>query len=152
MELILLEKVENLGGLGDMVNVKSGYGRNYLIPQGKAKPATPENIAELEARREELERVETEALTRAENRKAQLDGVVLEIPAAAGLEGKLFGSIGTVDIAEALMAKGIEIERKEVRMPHGPIRVVGEHGIDIHLHTDINVPIKVNVVETEEQV
>lgn len=152
MELILLEKVENLGGLGDMVNVKSGYGRNYLIPQGKAKPATPENIAELEARREELERVETEALTRAENRKAQLDGVVLEIPAAAGLEGKLFGSIGTVDIAEALMAKGIEIERKEVRMPHGPIRVVGEHNIDIHLHTDINVPIKVNVVETEEQV
>ncbi len=152
MELILLEKVENLGGLGDMVNVKSGYGRNYLIPQGKAKPATPENIAELEARREVLERVETEALTRAENRKAQLDGVVLEIPAAAGLEGKLFGSIGTVDIAEALMAKGIEIERKEVRMPHGPIRVVGEHNIDIHLHTDINVPIKVNVVETEEQV
>ncbi|MEE8119121.1 MAG: 50S ribosomal protein L9, partial [Gammaproteobacteria bacterium] len=137
---------------GDMVNVKSGYGRNYLIPQGKAKPATPENIAELEARREVLERVETEALTRAENRKAQLDGVVLEIPAAAGLEGKLFGSIGTVDIAEALMAKGIEIERKEVRMPHGPIRVVGEHNIDIHLHTDINVPIKVNVVETEEQV
>ncbi len=151
MELILLEKVENLGVLGDVVKVKSGYGRNFLIPQGKAKPATPANIAELEARREELERVEKEALSKAEARKALLEGVELEISASAGAEGKLFGSVGTVDIAEALVAKGLDIERKEIRMPNGPIRVVGEHDIDIHLHTDINVPLKVTVIATEEQ-
>lgn len=149
MEVILLSKVENLGNLGDKVKVKSGFGRNYLIPQGKAKPATAANMAEFEKHRAELEKQAAEMFTTAEGRKGQLEGKVITINAKAGQEGKLFGSVGTVDIAETLTNAGIKVERKEVRMPQGPIRVAGEHKVDIHLHTDVNVQITVNVVAEE---
>lgn len=149
MDVILLKKVDNLGGLGDRVKVRSGYGRNFLIPQGLAKPATPENIAEFEARRAELEKEAAEALAAAEARKEKLDGLAVTITAKSGGEGKLFGSIGTVDIAEAVTAAGQELERKEVRMPAGPIRMAGEHDVEVHLHTDVNATIKVVVVGEE---
>ena len=151
MEVILLEKVENLGNIGDQVNVKAGYGRNFLLPKGKATLATPENIEIFEKRRVELEAKQAEELGAANERAAKLEGMVLEITANAGEEGKLFGSIGTVDIAEAATAAGTEIERSEVRLPDGPLRVTGEHAVEIHLHTDINATITVKVVgETGE--
>jgi len=146
MEVILLEQVENLGNIGDQVNVKSGYGRNFLVPKGKATLATPENIEIFKARRAELEAKQAEELGDAKSRAEKLEGLVLEISANAGEEGKLFGSIGTVDIAEASTAAGNVIERSEVRLPDGPLRVIGEHDVEIHLHTDINVTIKINVV------
>jgi len=146
MEVILLQKVENLGDLGDKVKVRSGYGRNYLLPKGKAKRATPENIAEFEARRAELERVAAEALAAAQSRKAQLEGLEVTIPAKAGDEGRLFGSIGTADIAEAVTKAGVAIERQEVRMPEGPIRAIGEYEITLHLHTDVDGSVRVVVV------
>lgn len=149
MEVILLQKVENLGSLGDKVKVRAGYGRNYLIPQGKAKPATAKNLEEFEKRRAELEAQATEQLGVAQQRKTELEGKVVTIRAKAGQEGKLFGSVGTVDIAEAVTAAGVKLERKEVRMPQGPIRVAGEHKVEIHLHTDVNVEITVNVVAEE---
>jgi ribosomal protein L9 len=145
MEVILLAKVENLGNLGDKVKVRPGYGRNYLIPQGKATPATPENIKLFEERRAELERAAAEALAAAEARKAQLEGLTVTITAKAGEEGKLFGSIGTVDIAEAVTAAGVPLKRQEVRMPQGPIRSVGEYEIQLHLHTDVDATVKVIV-------
>jgi large subunit ribosomal protein L9 len=148
MEVILLEKVENLGDLGDKVSVKSGYGRNFLIPGGKAKPATEANIAEFEARRAELEKAAQEALDAATARKEALEGLTISIQAKAGDEGKLFGSIGPVDIAEAVNNAGVSVEKKEVRMPEGPIRVIGEYDIQFHLHTDVNAAIKV-VVDAE---
>src|SRR5690606_1966265 len=146
MEVILLEKVENLGNLGDLVKVKPGYARNYLLPKGKAKRATPENIAEFEARRAELERLAAEALAAAQNRKAQLEGLEVTIPVKAGEEGRLFGSIGTAAIAEAITKAGVEVKRQEVRMPEGPIRVIGEYEITLHLHSDVDAVVKVNVV------
>ncbi len=146
MEVILLEKVENLGNLGDLVKVKPGYARNYLLPKGKAKRATPENIAEFEARRAELERLAAEALAAAQNRKAQLEGLEVTIPVKAGEEGRLFGSIGTADIAEAITKAGVKVKRQEVRMPEGPIRVIGEYEITLHLHSDVDAVVKVNVV------
>jgi large subunit ribosomal protein L9 len=149
MEVILLQKVENLGNLGDKVKVRAGYGRNFLIPHGKAKPATAANIAEFEKRRAELEKHAAEMLSVAEQRKAGLEGKSVTINAKAGQEGKLFGSVGTVDIAEALTAAGLKVERKEVRMPQGPIRVAGEHKVEIHLHTDINVEVTITVVAEE---
>lgn len=149
MEVILLQKVENLGSLGDKVKVRAGYGRNFLIPQGKAKAATPANIAEFEKRRAELEKHAADTLISAQARQRELEGKVITITAKTGNEGKLFGSVGTVDIAEALTAAGIDVERKEVRMPQGPIHVAGEHQVEIHLHTDINAEIKV-VVTAEE--
>jgi large subunit ribosomal protein L9 len=149
MEVILLQKVENLGNLGDKVKVKPGYGRNYLIPQGKAKAATAANIAEFEKRRAELEKEAVDQLTRAEARKAELAGKRVTINAKAGQEGKLFGSIGTVDIAEAFTNAGLKVERKEVRMPQGPIRVAGEHTVELHLHTDVNVEVTVVVIAEE---
>ncbi len=149
MEIILLEQVENLGGIGDKVRVKSGYGRNYLIPQGKATLATAENIAKFEARRAELESRAAAELTEAQERAGKVAELRLVIQAKAGTEGKLFGSIGTVDIAEAAGAAGVELARSEIRLPEGPIRVVGEHTIEVHLHTDVNVEIPV-VVEAEE--
>ena len=149
MEVILLQKVENLGNLGDKVKVRAGYGRNFLIPQGKAKPATAKNLAEFEQRRAELEKHAAEQLASAESRKAQLEGRVVTLTAKAGQEGKLFGSVGTVDIAEALTNAGVQVERKEVRMPQGPIRTAGEHKAEIHLHTDVNVEITVMVVAEE---
>ena len=147
MEVILLEKVENLGNLGDKVTVKPGYGRNYLVPQGIAKPATKENLEEFEARRAELERQAREALEHAQARAEKLQDLVLEIPAKVGSEGKLFGSVGPIDIEQALAEKEITVERKEVRMHDGPIRVVGEHPVDIHLHSDVDVQITVKVIE-----
>ncbi|HEY3859197.1 MAG TPA: 50S ribosomal protein L9 [Gammaproteobacteria bacterium] len=149
MEVILLQKVENLGGLGDKVKVRAGYGRNFLIPQGKAKPATAKNVEEFEKRRAELEKLAAEHLSGAEKRKAELDGKSITITSKAGQEGKLFGSVGTVDIADALTSAGIKVERKEVRMPQGPIRTAGEHKVEIHLHTDVNVQVTVNVVAEE---
>lgn len=149
MEIILLDKVENLGDLGDKVKVRSGYARNYLIPQGKAKFATAENVAEFEARRAELEKAAADAQTAAETRKARLDGVTVTIPARVGAEGKLFGSVGPADIAEAAEQQGVELERREIRMPAGPLREVGEHEIELVLHSDVHAAIKVLVVPEE---
>ncbi|MDX1442991.1 MAG: 50S ribosomal protein L9 [Gammaproteobacteria bacterium] len=150
MEVILLTKVENLGALGDKVTVKPGYGRNYLIPHGLAKPATKENIAEFEARRAELEKQLAEELAAAEARKEKLDGKTITVTSKAGGEGKLFGSIGTHDIAEAATQQlGVEVERKEVRMGEGPLREVGDHEVEVHLHSDVNATITVSVVGEE---
>lgn len=149
MELILLQKVANLGNIGDRVKVRSGYGRNYLLPQGKATLATAENIAKFEARRAELEKQAQEQLQGAQARAAKLEGVKLTIGAKAGGEGKLFGSIGTTDITEALNKAGHEIERSEVRLPHGPIRQAGEHIVHLHLHTDVTVDLTVVIVPEE---
>ena len=146
MNVILLEKVANLGGLGDTVKVRAGYGRNYLIPQGKAKPATPENIAYLESQRAELERRAAEELAAAQARAEHIEGLeAVTIAANAGDEGKLFGSVGPQDIADALTAAGVEVERHEVRMPEGPIRAVGEYSVEVHLHADVNAEANVNV-------
>ncbi len=142
MEVILLEKVDNLGNLGDKVQVKSGYARNYLIPQGKAKYATPANIAEFEARRAELEKAAVEALEAAKARAASLEGMEIVITAMAGNEGKLFGSIGTQDIADAVTAAGVPVERREVRLPEGALRMAGEYDIELHLQPDIDTVIK----------
>lgn len=147
MEVILLEKVENLGNLGDKVTVKPGYGRNYLIPGGKAKPATEANLAEFEARRAELEKAAQEALDAAIARKEAVEKLTVTINSKAGDEGKLFGSIGPVDIADAVKAAGVDVEKKEVRLPEGPLRLLGEYDIDLHLHTDVNATVKVVVAE-----
>ena len=129
MEVILLQKVANLGNIGDRVKVRSGYGRNFLLPQGKATLATADNVARFEARRAELERLAREHLSTAEERAAALKEFKLTISAKAGTEGKLFGSIGTADIAEAATAQGLKVERSEVRLPAGPLRTVGEHAV-----------------------
>jgi len=146
MEVILLSKVENLGALGDKVNVRSGFARNYLIPQGKAKFATPDNIAEFEVRRAELEAEAASTLTTAEERKAKLDGVTVTIPAKEASEGKLFGSVGNIDVLEALTAQGHQVEKREIRMPDGAFRNIGEHQVELHLHTDVNVTVIINIV------
>jgi len=146
MNIILLERIVNLGDLGDEVAVKSGFARNFLIPKGKAVRASKENRAVFEARRAELERVAQERLGEAQGRAAKLAGVAVTISAKAGDEGKLYGSVGTHDIAEALVAQGADVAKSEIRMPAGVIRVVGEYQIDVHLHTDVNVAIKVVVV------
>jgi len=145
MEIILLEKIENLGAMGDRVKVRPGYGRNYLVPKGKAKPATPENIAAFEAIRAELESSAAESLAAAEARRDQLEGMAVTIAAKAGDEGKLFGSVGTADIADAIQAKGIEVGRQEVRLPNGVFRQVGEYDVQLHLHTDVNTTIKLTI-------
>ena len=152
MEVILLEKVDNLGSIGDRVKVRSGYGRNYLLPQGKATLATPENIAVFEARRAELERNQADELGAAQARGAQLQQLKLTLTARAGTEGKLFGSLGTIDIAEACTAAGAPLQRSEVRLPDGPIRSLGEFEIEIHLHADVNAMIHVEVVADGELV
>jgi len=148
MEVILLEKIEHLGAMGDRVKVKPGYGRNYLIPKGKAESATAENIAAFEARRAELEKAAADALAGAQARRDQLDGFVVRVSAKAGDEGKLFGSVGTLDIAHAIADAGVKVERHEIRLPDGPLRNVGEHPVQLHLHSDVNVEINV-VVEAE---
>ena len=149
MNVILLQKVANLGNIGDRVKVRSGYGRNFLLPQGKATLATPENIARFEARRAELERSAREHLESAGERAVALKDFKLTIPAKAGTEGKLFGSIGTADIAEACSKAGFKIERSEVRLPSGPLRTLGEHVVSLHLHADVDVPLAVSVVPEE---
>ena len=149
MEVILLKKVENLGNLGDKVKVKAGYGRNFLIPTGKAKPATEANLAEFEARRAELEKAAAEALAAAEARAAKLADVTVTIASKAGDEGKLFGSIGPADIVTAVADAGVEIEKQEVRLPEGPLRTTGEFEVGLHLHTDVDATINVVVVAEE---
>ncbi len=149
MKVILLEKVQNLGNLGDVVSVKPGYARNFLIPQGKAKPATKENMEEFEARRAELERLAAEQLANAQAEYEKLHGQVFVIKATAGDEGKLFGSVGTHDIAEKLNEAGYSVERKQVRMPEGAIRQVGTYEIDVALHPDVVATITVDVQPEE---
>lgn len=151
MEVILLERIDNLGGIGDKVKVKPGYGRNYLIPQGKATLATPANLAAFEARRAELEAKAEAELTAARDRAAAVEKLELTIRTKAGVEGKLFGSIGTIDIADAATAAGVPLERSEILLPEGPIRVLGEHTVDIHLYTDMTVPLTITIAEEEEQ-
>ena len=146
MNVILLERVVNLGDLGDEVAVKGGFARNFLIPKGKAVRASKENRAVFEARRAELERVAQERLGEAQGRAAKLQGLVVTIAAKSGDEGKLYGSVGTHDIAEALAAQSAEVAKSEIRMPNGVIRVVGEYDIDVRLHSDVDVTIKVVVV------
>ena len=146
MEVILLEKIANLGNLGDKVNVKAGYGRNYLLPQGKATAATAENVAAFEARRAELEAAAAAKKASAESRAAQLAELEVTITAVAGDEGKLFGSIGTRDIADALTAYGVEVAKADLRLPNGTIRQVGEFDVAVHLHTDVETTVKVIVV------
>jgi large subunit ribosomal protein L9 len=150
MEVILLERVDNVGGIGDRVRVKSGYARNFLIPQGKATVATAANIAKFEARRAELEAKAAGELAAARERAKGLEGKVLKITAQTGAEGKLFGSVGTVDIAEACAKLGVDVERSEVRLPDGPLRVIGEHKIELHLHTDVNVEVTV-LIESDQE-
>ncbi len=149
MDVILLDKVANLGSLGDRVSVRSGYARNFLLPKGKATLATPANVAKFETRRAELEKVVRENLSGAEARKAGFEGFKLTITAKAGSEGKLFGSIGTSDIADAATAAGQKLARAEVRMPNGPLRTVGEHIVTVHLHTDVNIDLPVTIVADE---
>ena len=149
MDVILLTKVANLGNIGDRVKVKSGYGRNFLLPKGKATLATPENVKKFEARRAELEKIAREQFQDAESRAAAFKDFKLQITAKAGTEGKLFGSIGTADIAEACTAQGHKLARAEVRLPTGPLRTVGDHVVALHLHTDIDVQLPV-VITAEE--
>lgn len=149
MEVILIEKIDRLGGLGDQVNVRAGFARNYLLPTGKAKIATAENVAEIEARRAELEKIAAEAVSAAEARRDQLAGINVTITAKSGTEGKLFGSIGNSDIADAVTTAGVEIAKREVRLPDGPIRLAGEYDITLHLHTDVDAVVKVTVVGDE---
>lgn len=146
MEVILLEKVGKLGKLGDKVNVKAGFGRNYLVPQGKAVPATAANVASFEARRAELEKAAAEALAAAQARGSKLEGLEVSIVSKAGDEGKLFGSIGTRDIADAITATGVEVEKSEVRLPEGALRHIGEFEVDVQLHSDVTATIKLVVV------
>ena len=149
MEVILLQKIANLGDIGDRVKVKPGFGRNYLLPGGKATLATAENIARFESRRAELESKAASELASAQARAAALEGFKLSITARAGSEGKLFGSIGTSDIAEACQKAGHAIERAEVRLPGGPIRTVGEHLITLHLHSDVDFQLPLTIVAEE---
>ena len=150
MEVILLEKIQKLGDLGQQVRVKPGYGRNYLIPNGKAVPATADNVARFEARREELEKAQADALARAEARAKGMQELSITIKKKAGAEGKLFGSVGTADISEAVTATGEELGKHEVILAEGPLRMVGEHEVAIHLHADVNLNINV-VGEAEEE-
>ncbi|BBF86721.1 50S ribosomal protein L9 [Aquitalea sp. FJL05] len=146
MQIILLEKVANLGQLGDVVKVKNGYARNFLIPQGKAKRATEVNLKEFEARRAELEAKQAEILADAKVRAEKLVDAVITIAQKAGVDGRLFGSVTNVDVAEAVTAFGVEIKRFEVRLPNGPFKAIGEYDIEIALHHDVVAPIKVVVV------
>jgi large subunit ribosomal protein L9 len=146
MDVILLEKVKNLGSLGARVSVKPGYGRNFLIPKGKAVPATEANITAFDARRAELERQEAEVLAAAQSRAAQLAEIAVVIAAKSGDEGKLFGSVGTRDIAEAITASGVSVDKSEVRLPNGAIRNTGEYTVTLHLHSDVNAEVSVTVV------
>lgn len=149
MNVILLEKVHNLGELGEQVNVKAGYGRNFLIPQGKAIPANAENVAQLEARRAELEKAAAEKLAAAETRKATLDNLEITISHQAGEEGKLFGSVGTIEIANAITDAGTEVVKSEVRLPEGALRQVGDYEIDLQLHSDVVATVKLSIVAEE---
>lgn len=146
MQVILLEKVANLGTLGDIVKVKDGYGRNYLIPQGKAKRATEANKAEFAAKRAELEKKQAEILAAAQARAEKLAGFMLQISQKAGVDGRLFGSVTNHDIAEALNAQGYDVNKSEIRMPNGPLKTIGDHPVSVALHSDVVVDITVSVL------
>ena len=146
MNVILLERVQNLGGLGEQVSVKAGYGRNFLIPQGKAVSATKDNVAKFEERRAELEKAAAEKLAAAEARKTSLEALEITIAQQAGEEGKLFGSVGTHDIAEAITAAGVEVSRAEVRLPEGALRHIGDFDVNVELHSDVVAVVKLSVV------
>ena len=146
MQVILMEKLANLGDLGQVVKVKEGYARNYLIPHGKAKRATPANLAEFEKRRTELEAAQATALAAVQERAAKLDGLTVQITQKAGVDGKLFGSVTNIDIAEALKAQGLEVPRATIRMPLGPLKQVGDHQLKIALYTDVVATITVAVL------
>ena len=147
MQIILMEKVVNLGQLGDVVKVRNGYARNFLIPKGKAKRATPSAIAEFEAKRAELEKTQADILTAAQANAAKLDGLMVQITQKAGVDGKLFGSVTNADIEEALKAQGYQVERSMIRMPQGSLKQVGDHPITIALHSDVVANIVVSVLE-----
>ena len=149
MNVILLESVENLGGIGDLVKVKPGYGRNYLLPQGKAALATDANMKAIEARRAELEKAAAAEFTKAKARAKAFEGLELVVNANAGSEGKLFGSVGPVDIVEGLAAVQVEVERAEIRMPDGPIQEIGDFTIGVHLHSEVDADILLHVVGEE---
>jgi large subunit ribosomal protein L9 len=146
MQIILLEKVENLGALGDTVNVRPGYARNFLFPQGKAVPATKANVEHFEARRADLEAQAAGKLADAESRKAKIEEIELSVAVKAGEEGKLFGSLGNRDIADLVTEAGVAVTKAEVRLPEGPIRAVGEFDVAIHLHPEVNATLKLHVV------
>lgn len=149
MEVILLEKIDRLGTLGDRVNVKSGYARNFLLPLGKAKVATADNIKELEERRSELEAKAAEILAEAQVRREKLNELQVSITSKSATEGKLFGSVGNIDVADAITAAGVAVARKEVRMPEGPIRLAGQYDIIIHLHAEVDATVKLTVIGEE---
>ncbi len=151
MEIFLLETIDNVGRIGERVHVKPGYARNYLIPKGKAALATPENIVRFEAMRAELEAKADAEVTAASGQAEKLEGQVIRIEARVGAEGKLFGSVGSIDIVAACEELGVTVERSRVRLPDGPLRVVGEHVIELHLHADVHVPLKVVVASNDPE-
>ena len=146
MEVILLDKIRHLGGVGDRVSVKPGYGRNYLIPHGKAVYATESNVTKFEARRAELEKAAAEALSAAQTRADALVAIQVTVPAKAGDEGKLFGSIGTMDLAKAISDAGVAVSKSEIRLPTGPIRQLGEYDIHVQLHSEVMTTVKVIII------
>lgn len=146
MKIILLERVANLGSLGDIVEVKNGYARNFLVPQGKAKRATEVNLKEFEARRAEYELNQTDILSNAQARHAKIDGVVFTVNAKAGVDGKLFGSVTSMDIVEVINASGVEVKRSEIALPNGPLKTIGEFEVDVLLHHDVHSKVKISVV------
>jgi len=149
MQVILLEKIDKVGLLGDLVDVKAGFARNFLLPQGKAEMATPDNVEAFKQRRAELEKQQADALASANSRKAALDGMTVSITSRSGSEGKLFGSIGTDEIRQAFVDAGQPVEKKEIRLSEGPLRSVGEHLVTLHLHADVNAEVTINVVGEE---
>ena len=146
MQVILLEKIVNLGGLGDVVKVRDGFARNFLIPHGKAKRATPANVAEFERRRSELEQAQADALAKAQEKAAKLEGLMVQIAQKAGVDGKLFGSVTNVDVSEALKAHGFDVPKAAIRMPQGPLKTVGDHPLKVALHADVVVTVTVSVL------
>jgi large subunit ribosomal protein L9 len=146
MQVILMENVAKLGALGEIVKVKDGYARNYLIPQGKAKRATEENKKVFEVRRAELEKAQAERLAAAEGIAAKLEGLSIQLARKAGVDGRLFGSVGSADIAEALAAQGIEIEKASIRLPSGPVKQIGDTQVEAVLHSDVVVTIAVSII------
>jgi len=152
MQVILMEKIDNLGALGDIVAVRAGYARNYLVPNKKAKIATKDNIEAFEKIRAELEKAAAAAMGEAEALRDKIDGLELKIEANAGQEGKLFGSVTNHEIAEALQAEGFEVERRDIRMPEGPIRNIGEHSVGVHLHSDVDATVTVIINADQEAV
>jgi len=149
MQVILLEKIDKLGSLGDLVDVKAGFARNFLLPQKKAEVANAANVEAFQARRAELEKQQAEALAAATARAEKLSGLAVNITSRSGTEGKLFGSVGTEEIRAAIEAAGVEVEKKEIRLPDGPLRTVGEHPIGLHLHADVDAEVTINVIGEE---